>query len=187
MLEELRFEEARTALERSGEEPDPGLLDEIEQRRAKAAERADALCQQVIELGEARNLEEVSLLADTLATGPLLDLASEASRERAELYLREAARWEERHHETNTRRLAEARRALDGLDLELARGLVSKIDDRFLTDEQEEERDGLLLDISARMMEMESLSETGDRLIADGGPKRHRSERRQPWWRRWFG
>lgn len=187
MLEDLKFDEAERALEQGGEEPDPGLREEIEQQRAKAAERADALCHRVIELGEDRNLEEISLLADAPATRTLLDLAPDASRERAELYMREAARWAERHRETNSRRLTEARRALEGLDLELARGLVNKVDDRFLTEEQQEERDGLLLDISARTMEMESLSEAGDRLIEDSTPRPRRGRQRRPWWRRWFG
>lgn len=144
------------------------------------------VAQRVIELGEAQNLEEIVALAHEQTTQPLVKLTPETYRRRAELYLREAKRWEERQKETNARRLTEARRALSGLDLELARGLMKKIDGRFLSQEQEEERDQLLLDISARAMEIESLSETGDSLIQREKP-RHEGPRRQPWWRRWFG
>jgi hypothetical protein len=78
--------------------------------------------------------------------------------------------------------MGEARRALDGLDLELARGLMNKIDGRFLSEDEAQERDQLLIDIAARTMEFESISETGDRLL-----QRTEETEERPWWRRWFG
>ncbi len=74
---------------------------------------------------------------------------------------------------------------MDGLDLELARGLMNRVDSRFLSDEQKEERDQLLLDISARTMELESLDENGDELIEKREPRQQRNSGR-PWWRRWL-
>lgn len=179
LLDEFRFDEVDKLME--AQDLDPGLRDEITRRRADAEERAMTVCRQIIELGDERRLEEVAGLAADPSTRQLLRLVADASRKRAELYLREAGRWVEKRKETNTRRLTEARRALDGLDLELARGLMNRIDGRFLTRDQEEERDQLLLDIAARTMEMESLSDSGNRMI-ENDPQ---PGTRKPWWRRW--
>ena len=150
--------------------------------RPEAEDRARALHERVTRLGQERNPEAILDLVEDPANRRLLQSGPESSRRRAEAYVREAQRWEERKRETNTRRLGEARRALDGLDLDLARGLMNRIDGRFLSEDQVEQRDQLLLDISARAMELESLSETGDRLAENAARATDR-----PWWRRWFG
>lgn len=185
MLDELRFDEAEKIVEGEGGSADPQLLDEIAERREAAEERARTIAGHIIELGDEREFDEIVDLAHDPHTRPLLDLLPETYRKRPDLYLREAIRWEQKRQETSTRRLTEARKALDGLDLELARGLVNRVDSRFLTEEQEEERDQLLLDISARAMELESLDESGDELIERREPRQQGSSGR-PWWRRWF-
>lgn len=186
MLDELRFEEAERMVDDADDGPGEELRDEIATRRAEAEEKARDLADHLVELGDQREFEEIIDLAHEPTTRLLLDLLPETTRKRPDLYLREARRWKERRRETATRRLDEARKALGGLDLELARGLMNRIDGRFLTSEQTEERDQLLLDISARTMEMESLNETGDELVEDREP-RQKGGGRQPWWRRWFG
>ncbi len=185
MLDELRFEEAEKLVEGMEEDAETGLLDEIAARRAAAEERARTMAEQIIQLGDEREFDEIVELAHDPDTRPLLDLLPDTYRKRPNLYLREAIRWERKRKETSTRRLTEARKALDGLDLELARGLMNRVDSRFLTDGQKEERDRLLLDISARTMELESLDESGDDLIERREPRQQRASRR-PWWRRWF-
>jgi hypothetical protein len=150
--------------------------------RPEAEELARSLHERITKLGQERDTEAILELMEDTANRNLLQYGPESSRRRAEAYVREAGRWEERKREINVRRLGEARRALDGLDLELAGGLMNRIDGRFLTEEQEEERDQLLLDIAARKMEMESLSETGDRLVEETETSDQR-----PWWRRWLG
>lgn len=185
MLDELRFDEAEKLVEGAEEAAETGLLDEIAARRAAAEERARTVAEHIIELGDEREFGEIVDLAHDPNTRRLLDLLPDTYRKRPNLYLREAIRWEQKRKETSTRRLAEARKALDGLDLELARGLMNRVDSRFLTDEQREERDQLLLEISARSMELESLDESGDELIEKREPRKQRSSR-PPWWRRWF-
>lgn len=185
MLDQLRFAEAEE-LVRQSEQPDEALLAEIARRRAEAEERAQDLGRRLVELGDQRQMADLVEIAHDPTTQPLLDLLSESSRKRPELFAREALRWEEKRRETNARRLGEARKALDGLDLELARGLMNRIDGRFLSGAQEEERDQLLLDISARTMELESLDRSGDQLIEEKGPRRS-ADQDQPWWKRWFG
>jgi hypothetical protein len=186
MLDEFRFDDAESLLEREDDDPDPELRNEIDRRRAAAGHRARDLVSRVVELGESRRLGEVVELARQPTIRPLLALVPDASRERAELYLREAERWAERREEINSRRLGEARRALDGLDLELARGLMRRIDSRFLSREQRDERDRLLLDITARAMEVESLTAMGRDLV-EVRRSQERKQRKLPWWRRRFG
>jgi hypothetical protein len=185
MLDEFRFDDAENLIEREDDDPDPELRSEIGRRRAAAEHRARDLVTRVVELGESRRLAEVVELARQSTIRPLLALVPDASRERAELYLREAERWAERRGEINSRRLGEARRALDGLDLELARGLMRRIDSRFLSRELRDERDQLLLDISARAMEMESLTAMGRDLVEDRRSQEG-NQRKPPWWRRRF-
>lgn len=184
MLDELRFDEAEKLVE-EGDTEDPELLDEIARKREVAEERARTIAERIIELGDEREFSQIVDLAHNPDTRPLIDLLPDTYRKRPDLYLREAIRWEQKRRETSTRRLTEARKALDGLDLELARGLMNRVDSRFLTDEQKEERDRLLLDISARTMELEFLDESGNELIEKQEP-RQQKRNGQPWWRRWF-
>jgi len=183
LLEEMRFDEAAGLIEKSSHDPDDELRREIARRRDEAEDRAKDLARHIVELGEERNLDEIVDLARDATTAPLLALTPDTSRKRAELYLREAERWAIRRAQIGARRLNEARRALDGLDLELARGLMKRIDGRFLSDEQKIERDQLLLDISARAMEVESLTAMGRRLVDETRPQ-ERKQRKPPWWRR---
>lgn len=185
MLDQLRFDDAERLVEES-EDPDPELIALVAQRRAQAEERARDVAERLVELGDERDMPALVEAGRDPDIGPLLALLSESARRRPELFLREASRWEEQRRATNSRRLSEARKALDGLDLELARGLMNRIDGRFLTEAQQAERDDLLLDISARRMELERLEETGDELIQRRG-NRPGDGREEPWWRRWFG
>lgn len=154
-----------------------GEASEIDMKRARE------LSEHIVRLGAERRQAELVELAHDDSTQGLLDLLPESAKEQAEAHLKLAERWEESRREANRRRLSEARRAVDGLDLELARGLTNKIDGRYLSDAQLEERDELLLEISARTMEMESVTEKGHRLIEQSEPKKNSGDR--PWWRRW--
>jgi hypothetical protein len=186
LIDELRFDEAEELIREADAESGKKIGEEIARLRAEAEGRANALAQRLVELGEERQMADLVEIAHQPSTQPLLSLLSESSRKRPELFVREALRWEEKRRETNARRLAEARKALDGLDLELAGGLMNRIDGRFLSEAQVEERDQLLLDISARTMELESLDRSGDHLIGEKESPPHAGND-QPWWRRWFG
>lgn len=177
LLETLRFADAEKLLD----EDDEALRAELAAQRDEAEERAHALFERTNQLKEERNLPELFEIARDPMTGSLLELLPETPRRRARMQLEEAELWVANRRETNARRMAEARRALEGLDLELARGLMNRIDGRFLTEEQIKERDQLLLDISARTMELESLSGTSD------SPREETETDDQPWWRRWLG
>lgn len=180
-LEALRFDEA----EELAAEADPEMQDEIARRRTEAIEQAQALSSRINDLGADRAMEELARLVEDLTTRPLLDLLPASPRRRAESHLRGAERWIARQREVHTRRLGEMRRATDSLDLELARGLAKRIDSRFLTDDQTDTFDQILLEVSAREMELESLEASGRQLFEEA--ERDARDDDRPWWRRLLG
>ncbi|MGF1664968.1 MAG: hypothetical protein ACFCVC_01735 [Acidimicrobiia bacterium] len=172
-LEELRFDDAAAL-----------AVGEAEAARVKAArdvalDAARALQTEMVELGRVDDHRRILDLAADPRTEQLLSLLSPAVRERADLQIRLATRWADERRSTNRRRLNEAAKALAGLDFELARGLLLKIEGTFLDDAGRAERDRLLLDLSARSLEMEELSSQADRLLAQATPPK-----KKRWFRR---
>jgi hypothetical protein len=172
LLDEFRFEEAQRLLNES-EDTNPDLSDEVATRRVEAGQQAAVLVQRLVELGEKGELDEFIAMIDDPVTKRLMDLASHSSRARVDLYVGDAERWRTHQMDLNARRLGEARRALEGLDFELAAGLMRKVDGRFLSAERRQERDDLLLEMSARTMEIESLEP-----VRDEKKRPHREGRR---------
>ena len=175
LLDDLRFDEAEESAS------DPSLRAEVASRRAAAeSEAVDLLDQIAASIADGR-MADLSRTAEDERSRRLLTLLPASDRRTAEMHLDEALRWKAYKQRTSVRHLTEARAALDRLDVELARGLVNKVDGRFLSAQQLEERDRLLLDISARSMELESLESAGRDLIDEVG-----DPDTQSWWRRWL-
>ncbi len=141
---------------------------------APTDDQAWSLHRRILELADADESRLLLAIADDPSTGPLLERLPEAARRRSDLQLRRARRWAERQRTTNRRRLTEARAALDALDLELARGLLARIDGEFLDPEERRRRDEMLLELSARTMEFEDIT----RRVPDARP-----QTRRRWWR----
>lgn len=179
LIDQLLFDRVEELIDQADPKAQDDLRDRLAQGREEAEERARALFDDINELRDEDQKEEVVGIARDPLTPRLLALLPDTPRRHAEMRLEAAELWASNRRKTNERRLGEARRALSGLDLELARGLMKRIDGRFLSDEHQAERDQLLLDISARTMELESLSEEGDELIDEAG------DDDDPWWRRW--
>lgn len=175
LLDDLRFEEAMQAADGT----DSALRAEISERRAAAEAEARALVDSVDDLSARERLLDLAGIAEDDRSRVLIALLPGSDRRQAEMRLDEAVRWKAYKRRTSVRHLAEARTALDRLDVELARGLVNKVDGRFLSEEQLEERDRLLLDISARAMEIESIEAAGRELMDEDDPDK-------TWWRRWL-
>ncbi len=146
--------------------------------RHAAQDRAQSLYQRLRELAETGDHARILQIRANPETARLMRLLPDTPRDRMELYFRNADRWEDSQRQTARRRLSDAGKALGGLDLQLARGLLARVDNRFLDEQEIAEKDQLLLEVSARAMELESLQETGSRLIEEAEPKRRR------WWQR---
>jgi hypothetical protein len=173
-IDELRFDDAE-ALAASDEEHH-----RLSDARAAAIERALALQVEMVELGRAADHRRILEIDAEPGTERLLALISPAARDRADLQVRLAKRWQTEQRATAHRRMLEARKALDGLDFTLARGLLQKVDGELLDDADKIERDNMLLELSARAMEMEELAEKAARIVADTRPP----ERKRRWFRR---
>lgn len=178
LLEDLRFDEAEEIAEER--DVDSTLRADISTSRAAAEDEARALSDRIAALSAEQRLVELAEIGGDDRSRSLLALLGGSARRQAEMHLDEAIRWKAYKQRTSVRHLAEARTALDRLDVELARGLVNRVDGRFLSEEQLEERDRLLLDISARSMELESLESAGRELIDESDAES------EPWWRRWL-
>jgi hypothetical protein len=175
-LAQYRFDEAEELLNRAPADRVGDLRLELETWRAEAEETGRSTYQRILDLGASGTYDELLELYRDPTTARLLATLSDAERERVELHLRGAERWEETRRETNRRRMAEARRALDSLDLQLARGLLARVDGRYLDEQDASHRDDLLLELSARSMELEELSELEKQFVSERGRKR-----RLPW------
>ena len=125
---------------------------------------------------EHRSLLEIDADPDT---SPLLDLLGNDLAAAARLHLDAARRWKLRMEETNRRRLEEARIALDGLDLTLTRALLTRIEEDWLTADDAAARDDTLLQLEARAMETEDLTNLATEAFADYKPRRRRRQRKR--------
>ncbi len=174
LLNEYRFDDAEQLL---ADNTDPALAGEFAARRADAEKQAEVIVQRLVDLGAKGHLDEFLAVIDDPVNQRLAPLASPSARGRLELYVQEAERWRKHQAAVNARRLQEARQALEGLDLGLAEGLMTKLDARFLSDQGQQERDQLLLDMAARRMEIESLGRVGDK--KKRAPARRKPRRRR--------
>ncbi len=178
-LAEYRFDDADRLLAQAPPDTVEMLSSVLEHRRTEAEELGRSRYQRILDLGASGSYGELLEICSDPTTTRLMALLTQAERDRVSLHLRGAERWAESKRETNRRRLGEARRALDGLDLQLARGLIARVDGRYLEPDDVEERDELLLDVSARSMELEELDQLDTQMKADQKPRR-----RLPWRRR---
>lgn len=136
------------------------------------------LAQRIQDLGARSDYPALAAIRDDPSTRPLLDSLPDPDRERADLVLRGVDRWLDSERRTALRRLTEAREALDAFDVDLAGALLRRVEDRLLDDEAREERDRLLLEVSARTMERESLAAAAERVVAETPRPRRRFFRR---------
>lgn len=176
-LAELRFDDAERLIESAGGRAVESLARRVESERSRARDAAQQVYQQIVQFGAEDDYAAIFALEKDPSTRPLLGQLAEADQRRAELHLAAGVRWAAVGSERNERRLSEARHALDQFDLELARGLIVLLDDRFMDEEAVERKNRLLLDIEARRMELAPLREAQERLASS-------SPSDQAWWKR---
>ena len=144
---------------------------DLEQARQLASRiRALAMRDEHRSLLEIDAEPNTSVLLESLGT----DLAAAAR-----LHLEAARRWRVRMEETNSRRLEEARAALDAFDLALTRALLSRIEEDWLTPDHAAVRDEILLQLEARTMETEDLSALADEAFQEFKPLKKRWQRKR--------
>ncbi len=154
----------------------PGLERQVSAARRTAEERARKLVEEI--RSRARSHDHMALLridADPLSARLLALVPASAARS-AEVHLQGARVWQARQAEKARQRLADAAQALDEFDLQLARGLLDRVDVELLNDDDHARFDQLILTAEARAMEAEAIQ--GSVSFDEGKPGRRR--------RRWF-
>ncbi|MGB8360449.1 MAG: hypothetical protein WCE80_03550 [Acidimicrobiia bacterium] len=140
---------------------------------------AEALAATIIK--NARADEHVALLAIDAdpRTAELLDLLPEGEARQAEAHLRDTRIWRANANEKARRKFMAASKALDELDVTLARGILRKIDAGVLNPPELERYDELLLAVEARTVELEDIEKGLPPLRTDA-----KHDRRKKHWRR---
>ena len=185
-LRRVRFEQALTELDfddalAEAEEIEAatgevGLTDRVRTEREHAEGSARSLHSRLTELARSHDYRSLLDIGNHRSTPQLLALLPDDTRNRSEVHLRGAERWAERQVDANRRRLDEVARAVDALDLEFATGVLRRLDEGFLDEVMRERRNQLLLDITARTIELEELQASASRVVAEERPPR--------WWQR---
>jgi hypothetical protein len=112
-------------------------------------------------------------------TRGLLDALPDRQTRAAEVYLRGARSWRSRQNEKARKKLQAASKALDELDVVLARGILRKIDSEALEEPELTRYDELLLAVEARALELEDIESGLPNL-----PDHDKPHRRRKFWRR---
>lgn len=145
--------------------PDPAAAADLHRRVVVLARRHDH-----------RRLWEIAVHPQTPR---LLEMLSAETRARTRLHLDAGTRWADRQRQANRRRMGEAVRALNDLDVSLARGLTMRVEKEFLDDRDRRTLVSLLSRIDGLAGEMEEITRAvSDVVDPPSGVRRSR------WWRR---
>ncbi len=170
LIQDLRFEEAAQLIDSMPAIEQAALRKRLEVSQLACEPAARRRSGAIQAAARNHDFEALVELASDPLTKRLLAVLPRELRDAGLLQLQNADSWEDRKTETTARRLEEAAEALAAFDIRLARSLVSNLDNRFLSDASREDRDRLLIDIEARAMEAEVLSEKARALDAELRP-----------------
>jgi hypothetical protein len=140
---------------------------------------ARALVDQILRHARADDYPALLEIDADPRTRGLLDALPDRQSRPADVYLRGARSWRSRQNEKARRKLQAASKALDELDVVLARGILRKIDSEVLEQPELTRYDELLLAVEARAVELEDI-ESGLPTL----PPDDKSHRRKRFWRR---
>ena len=124
---------------------------------ATRVEEARRLVDQILEQARANDHRALLTMADTEEADHLLGLLTDREAGQARQHLRAARLWQAQQNEKGKSKLDSASRALDELDLPMARGILRKIDGTVLDESERARFDELLLAVEARAIELEEI------------------------------
>lgn len=176
-LSEFDFDRARElARAIDAESESAQLTDRVAAEESQALQAARDLHARITELARSHDYRDLLDIAREASTEGLLRLLPPNTKSRSEVHLKGAVRWAERQVEANRRRLDEVEKAVAELDIEFASGVLRRLDDGFMDGPMRDRRNQLLLDITARTIELEELQSNAARVIEEERPAR--------WWQR---
>jgi hypothetical protein len=176
-LSDFDFDQANAlAVQIESDDGGVGLIDRVRTERAHAETSARDLHLKITDLARRHDYRSLLEIVHSPSTARLLALLPEDTKSRSEVHLLGAERWSQRQVDANRRRLDEVAKAVASLDLEFASGVLRRLDEGFLDQEMRDRRNQLLLDITARTIELEELEASASKVVAEERPPR--------WWRR---
>jgi hypothetical protein len=135
-------------------------------------QRARQLVDQIMRDARADDYKSLLEIGADPNTALLLSLLSESATQSASLHLRAARSWRGRQNKKTEDKLDAVQKALDGLDISLAKGLLRKIDSSILGEAELTRFDELLLATEARALELEDIQSRVPPLSPDKKQKR---------------
>ncbi|MFV1963004.1 MAG: hypothetical protein ACC658_14370 [Acidimicrobiia bacterium] len=120
-------------------------------------QRARKLVDQIMRDARADDYRALLAIDADTDTAMLLDLLPETATRGAKSHLHAARVWRDHQNGKTQDKLDAVKKALDGLDISLAKGLLRRIDSSFLDDLQLARFDELLLATEARAVELEDI------------------------------
>lgn len=141
-------------------------------------EQARALSSEISRLARAHDNKALLKVAAQPETNELLAVLPERESRQAVVHLRSAGIWKAKLNRKANGKLEAASKALDELDLVLARGILRKIDAEILDETALATYDELLLAVEARAMELDEIESALPEIPAE------REERRKRFWNR---
>lgn len=156
-----------------------GPPESIEAAEQSAIGNATELRNRITTAAKAKDFRAMLEIEAEASTRSLLQLLPEAIATDAGTHLDDAVVWRTIQEDANTRRIKKAQGAFADFDLGLTRALIRKVDTEFLAEPDREAYDRLLLDMTARTMELDEVMEAVGPLDTPEVPP---SKRR--WWKR---
>lgn len=138
---------------------------------------AKALVDEINQLSRAYDNKGLLKLDDDPATSKLLATLPDREARGAEVHLEAARIWKAKQNERAGRKLDSAQNEINQLDIELARGILRKIDYQVLDESNHERYNHLLLELEARALELDEIKADLPELPAE-------KETPKKWWRR---
>jgi hypothetical protein len=120
-------------------------------------QQARTLVSEILRLARAHDNKALLAIDDEPETGLLLGLLPARDSRQAEVHLDGARTWRTRRNMKALEKFDAAGKALDELDLTLARGILRKIDASLLGEPELARYDELLLALEARTMELDEI------------------------------
>ncbi len=137
------------------------------------------LVDEILRLARAHENKELVAIDADPATEALLSQLSDRQAGQARVHLKASRAWKTKQNRRARDKMDAAAKALDRLDIVLARGIVRKLDPDVLEPAELERYDELLLAITARAMEIDEIESSLPDEPPDDGDRRSRR-----FWRR---
>jgi hypothetical protein len=181
LLDQFDFDAARSVASAASSEARQALEERISRAEEEGSVRAERLAGRIQSLARADHYEGLLAIADEAATPRLLALLSVEIRRGADLHLDGAKKRQERFQQAATKHMSAAIEALVLLDTTKARSELERIDERWLSGDQQTELSQLKQQVEDAAAERRDLDARTAEVLRNHHPSRQgRSKGKSP-------